>query len=195
MRERLDRGRVVRRALDLLPEVGLDRLTVRRLAADLDVKPPALFWHFRSKDDLLDEMAATLLADLVAAADWDDFGDAWVCCLRESAFTMRREILAHRDGARLFARTFANPELGRAAIAQPVQLLVDVGIGVEDAAAAWRALLGFVIGFVLQEQAAPSSIDDDAGDHGTNSRADAHFAFGVDVVVRGIESRLTPQVI
>ena len=41
MAERLDRERVVRAALALLDEVGLDGLTLRRLAQDLGVKAPA----------------------------------------------------------------------------------------------------------------------------------------------------------
>ncbi|MDF2848837.1 MAG: TetR family transcriptional regulator, partial [Oerskovia sp.] len=61
MAERLDRERVVRAALALLDEVGLDGLTLRRLAQDLGVKAPALYWHFASKADLLHEMAATML--------------------------------------------------------------------------------------------------------------------------------------
>ena len=64
MAERLDRERVVRAALALLDEVGLDGLTLRRLAQDLGVKAPALYWHVASKADLLHEMAVTMLRDL-----------------------------------------------------------------------------------------------------------------------------------
>ena len=53
----LDREHVVRVALRLLDEAGLDGLTLRRLAAELDVKAPALYWHFANKQDLLDHMA------------------------------------------------------------------------------------------------------------------------------------------
>ncbi|WP_052367167.1 TetR family transcriptional regulator [Paraoerskovia marina] len=178
MAERLDRSRVARRALELLDDGGLDALTLRRLAADLGVKAPALLWHFRDKGDLLDEMAAMMLADLVEAADWTDVGAGWEACMRESAETMRGEIARRPDGARLFARTFANQELGRAAITQPVQLLVEAGFAVEDSVRAWRTLLGFVLGFVVQEQA------------GGSADADAQFAFGVDVVVDGVAARV-----
>jgi TetR/AcrR family tetracycline transcriptional repressor len=43
--------------LDVLDEVGIDGLTVRLLAGRLGVKSPALYWHLRNKQELLDAMA------------------------------------------------------------------------------------------------------------------------------------------
>ena len=48
---------MVRATLRLLDEVGLDGLTLRRLAAELDAKAPALYWHFANKQQPLDHMA------------------------------------------------------------------------------------------------------------------------------------------
>jgi TetR/AcrR family transcriptional regulator, tetracycline repressor protein len=45
-------------ALDALEESGLDGLNMRNLAGRLGVKAPALYWHFASKQDLVDEMAS-----------------------------------------------------------------------------------------------------------------------------------------
>jgi len=56
----MDRETIVAAALALLDEVGLDGLTTRRLAAELDVKSPALYWHFRNKQELVDEMARAI---------------------------------------------------------------------------------------------------------------------------------------
>src|ERR1700688_4158094 len=53
----LKRQGVVRTALRILDEVGLDGLTVRKLASELGVQAPALYWHFKNKQALLDEMA------------------------------------------------------------------------------------------------------------------------------------------
>ena len=44
---------MVGRALALADAGGLDALTIRRLAQELGVTPMALYWHFRSKDELL----------------------------------------------------------------------------------------------------------------------------------------------
>ncbi len=63
---RLTRDQVVGVALDLLDEVGLDNLTMRRLAAALGVKNGATYWHFPSKQALLEAMADAMLGGLTA---------------------------------------------------------------------------------------------------------------------------------
>ncbi|MBZ8143936.1 TetR family transcriptional regulator, partial [Rubrivivax gelatinosus] len=53
-RPRLHRDDVLRAALGLLNEVGIDALTTRRLAERLGVQSPTLYWHFESRAALLD---------------------------------------------------------------------------------------------------------------------------------------------
>src|SRR4051812_8864236 len=77
----LQRETVVREALALLDEVGLEGLTMRRLAARLGVQNPALYWHFKNKQALLNLMAATLLADARAAHDPATHGADWAAFL------------------------------------------------------------------------------------------------------------------
>jgi len=76
----LQRETVVRAALHLLDEVGLDGLTVRRLAAYLDIQNPTLYWHFTNKQELLNCMAEMIIADAFAELhppeeheDWADW--------------------------------------------------------------------------------------------------------------------------
>src|SRR5215469_5319588 len=52
-RVRLSRAAVVERALALSDADGLEAVTIRRLATELGVSPMALYWHFRTKDELL----------------------------------------------------------------------------------------------------------------------------------------------
>ncbi|MGH7776659.1 MAG: TetR family transcriptional regulator, partial [Candidatus Dormibacterales bacterium] len=60
----LTRGGVVSAALDLLRTDGLDGLTMRALADRLGVKAASLYWHVRDRDELLDLVAAALLAEV-----------------------------------------------------------------------------------------------------------------------------------
>ena len=48
---------VVERAVTVLDEYGLADLTMRRLAAELDVRPSALYHHFANKQTLLAAVA------------------------------------------------------------------------------------------------------------------------------------------
>ncbi|MFF5945755.1 TetR family transcriptional regulator, partial [Streptomyces althioticus] len=75
-RSPLDRARVADTALRLLNEVGLDGLTLRAIAKELDVKAPALYWHFRDKQALLDEMATQMFRRMAADAELDP-ADTW----------------------------------------------------------------------------------------------------------------------
>src|ERR687894_2395692 len=68
---------VVEVALTLAEAEGLEALTIRRLAKELGVTPMALYWHFRSKDELLDGMAARIfeevdLSVVDASATWQE---------------------------------------------------------------------------------------------------------------------------
>jgi TetR/AcrR family transcriptional regulator, tetracycline repressor protein len=75
-RTRLSRSAVVERAIALADGEGLDALTIRRLAQDLGVTPMALYWHFRSKDELIagvaDRLWGEIRSDVDPAAAWQD---------------------------------------------------------------------------------------------------------------------------
>jgi AcrR family transcriptional regulator len=51
---KLDRAEVVATALDLVRREGPDALTMRRLATELDVQPPTIYWHVGSRDELVE---------------------------------------------------------------------------------------------------------------------------------------------
>jgi TetR/AcrR family transcriptional regulator, tetracycline repressor protein len=97
-RTRLSKDAVVGRALALADSLGLEALTIRRLAQDLGVTPMALYWHFRSKEELLsalgDRVWAEISLDLDPAASWPD----QLRALLESLIAMLR---AHPSGSQL----------------------------------------------------------------------------------------------
>jgi TetR/AcrR family tetracycline transcriptional repressor len=92
---------------DRLPDgsVGLDGLTGRRLAAELGVQSPALYRHFRSKQELLDQMADAIIRAARMGPPRD--GESWQDWLARRARAFRRSLLGHRDGARLVANARA----------------------------------------------------------------------------------------
>ncbi|MFW5417758.1 TetR/AcrR family transcriptional regulator C-terminal domain-containing protein [Nocardiopsis sp. CNT-189] len=146
----MDRPTIVSAALELLEETGLDGLTTRRLAARLQVKSPALYWHFRSKQELLDEMAGAVQErqDLGPPRE----GEHWRDWLARRARERRRVLLSHRDGARLVAGSSAGPE-AVAAFERELAALAERGFTPLQAMRAITALGAFVSGFVLEEQA------------------------------------------
>jgi len=73
-RSRLSKATVVERALALADAGGLEALTIRRLAQELGVTPMALYWHFRSKEELLaglaDQIWSEISTEIDPAAPW-----------------------------------------------------------------------------------------------------------------------------
>ncbi|WP_184189326.1 TetR/AcrR family transcriptional regulator [Micromonospora parathelypteridis] len=73
---RLDPAAIVTSAMRIADAEGLTAITIRRLAQEHGVTPMALYRHFRDKDDLLDALAARLLADIrlpaPTTAPWDE---------------------------------------------------------------------------------------------------------------------------
>lgn len=141
---------IVEEALALLNEVGIDKLSTRRLAERLGVAQPALYWHFKSKSLLLDAVNSAMVARFHTArtpkADqsWEDF-------TIDYARSMRSTLLSVRDGARLTAGTrpsatdFADAE-------RTLELYVKAGFTAEEAFNISISITRYVVGYVLEEQ-------------------------------------------
>ena len=75
-RAKLSRPAVVDRALALADSAGLEALTIRRLATELGVTPMALYWHFRSKEELIasvaDRIWGEIRTDVDRSSPWAD---------------------------------------------------------------------------------------------------------------------------
>lgn len=87
---KLSKEAVVDRALQLADSGGLEALTIRKLAADLGVTPMALYWHFHSKEDLLDALAERLWSQIDATLDPAASWPAQLRGLIESLITVLR---------------------------------------------------------------------------------------------------------
>jgi len=59
-RAHLSRERIIETAIIIFKSEGLKRLTMRRLAKELNTDAASLYWYFRKKDDLLDVMFAQI---------------------------------------------------------------------------------------------------------------------------------------
>ncbi|GAA3556398.1 tetracycline resistance transcriptional repressor TetR(A) [Nonomuraea rosea] len=177
----LARDTVVRAALELLDEAGLDGLSMRRLAARLGVQNPALYWHFRNKQELLDEMSRELLApDMGGPHD----GERWQDWLARRSHAYRQMLLSHRDGARLV--TGSNPGEGVArGFEEELKILVGLGFTPAQGLHAISALSHYTLGFVLNEQA-----QRERGTRGETRDLDAYADFPL--TVAGVRAGGTP---
>ncbi|MFY0565595.1 TetR/AcrR family transcriptional regulator C-terminal domain-containing protein [Archangium lansingense] len=153
MATRLDRERVVGTALRVLNEVGLEGLTLRRIASELNVQAPALYWHFKNKQELLDEMATAMLRDLVKAERPAGQERGWRELMAEMARGLRRMLLGYRDGAKVFSGTrLTDPSL-YASLDAMLRQFVEAGFSLRDAVSGYSTVYNYTVGFTIEEQA------------------------------------------
>ncbi|MER6171927.1 TetR/AcrR family transcriptional regulator C-terminal domain-containing protein [Streptosporangium sp. NPDC001681] len=146
----LTRQTMIDTALRLLDEVGLDGLTVRRLASELGVQSPALYWHLRNKQELLDGMADAIV--LAAGMGPPRDGESWQDWLTRRARAYRDSLLAHRDGARIVSGAAALSPATIRMFDEEMTAMVGRGFTPVLALRTITALTRYVNGCVLQEQ-------------------------------------------
>jgi TetR/AcrR family transcriptional regulator, tetracycline repressor protein len=179
VRQPLTRDRILRAALRLVDEEGLEALSMRRLGAALDVEGMALYRHVGNKERLLEGVAELLLEQLelpeTGAASWQD---AWLAL----AGSYRRLAHAHPGAFRLLALSpVATAErFERAQV--PVAILRDAGFDEQTARLAFGTLLSYADGHLLRELS--------GGDERAGEDADAAFEFGIRAILAGLAERL-----
>ncbi len=145
----LSRHEVLAGALRVLDEVGLEPLTMRRLADELDVQAGAIYWHFANKQALVDAMADEQMAGVLEpplTGSWDDQ-------LAEVCRRLAKSLLARRDSARL-ASAAMTPGPHGMAVSEAMMRIAHGSQLPEDATLAATAALGyFVLGYVTDFQA------------------------------------------
>jgi AcrR family transcriptional regulator len=87
----LSRERVLRAAVALADEGGVESLSMRKLAQRLGVVPMALYRHVANKDELLDHMVDVIVAEIDPPAA----GAGWKAAIRRRVLSARRALLRH----------------------------------------------------------------------------------------------------
>lgn len=149
-RTQLSRDLITSTALDLVACEGLEALSMRRLAQELDVWPMSVYRHFRDKEDLLDAVAAAAVESIDLPASGGDWRDRLAVLAEEL-----RALLA-RQPVELRRRTLVSPGILRIAD-EALRALRGGGLDEAGAAVAWRAVLAYVVGSIELEAAAGTS--------------------------------------
>ena len=150
---KVNRDMVTRAGLKLLNSVGLEQLTLRLLGRELKVQAATIYWHFKSKQELIDEMATTVLAEGAhqllpgrKSSDWTVWATAFGTGLRKT-------LLAYRDGARMVSGTrLTNTEYIKTA-EQIGAKLVASGFTVRQTVVLLSTIYNYSLSFVMEEQA------------------------------------------
>jgi len=105
-RARLNRDRVLRAAVDLADDAGIEALSMRSLAQRIGVVPMALYKHVANKEELLDGMVDVIVGDIEPPAPGADWKDA----VRQRVLSARAALLRHAWAPQVIeSRTAASP--------------------------------------------------------------------------------------
>ena len=209
-RHRLTRERVVAEALAVIAHDGVQALTMRRLAARLEVVPGALYHHVRNKQQLHDLVLDNVLAEVDVHLDPSL---DWTGQLMLLAHRLRR-VLEDHPGVAGILKT--RDPLGPHSLALAeafLEPLQAAGFGDREAGLAFFLLVDYTIGFAVGD--IPTSVNEQRvrdpatrtqlhqffrslppdrfpalvalGEHVWVDNRDERFGVGLDVLVSGLE--------
>jgi TetR/AcrR family tetracycline transcriptional repressor len=211
--DRLTKGAVADRALRLADEEGLDAVTIRRLAKELNVTPMALYWHFKNKDELLLGVIDHVLSDVRADAST---GTPWQARLRTVIETVVAVMREHPAlPALLHAVDKTRAESFTRATNDTLALLSEAGFTPEEGYWVAMHLLTGAIGMVSGQPGCPPGLPPAQAEEWLRHKrvqlaalapdrfpmmieyaaslrddpdVDRYYAFSIDLLVAGVEA-------
>ncbi|RZU13827.1 TetR family transcriptional regulator [Kribbella rubisoli] len=156
---RLDPEKVVDSALAIADDEGPAAVSFRKLAAQHDVTPMALYRHFKDKDDLLAAIGDRILAGVVLPTPNDERWDKQLHTLLTAFVTALR---GHPRLADLTLPRILITEPGLALSERALELLVEGGFTVDDAAEVGRQAICSLISLVTTDPVAREVSDPEA---------------------------------
>ncbi|MBU4610784.1 TetR/AcrR family transcriptional regulator C-terminal domain-containing protein [Achromobacter sp. GG226] len=144
----ISRERIVEVALALIDEAGLGALTMRDIAARLQVYPASVQWHVKTKDDLLAAVAGSVMADISVPAD-DMPWQAWIVALFRRC---RQAVRRHPNVTPLIgAQLVSNASLPADLVDGVLRTLERAGFADESLLEAYNTVIAAMLGFLTME--------------------------------------------
>ncbi|MEP7765291.1 TetR/AcrR family transcriptional regulator [Sanguibacter sp. 25GB23B1] len=211
-RPAVDSLHIVKTALRLVDERGVQSFSLRLLAEELGSGTATLYRHFATKGDLLAHVVDEVLGEVDApSAGTSTRGDqrAWRDVLADVGEQLYATLRRHPDVVPLLMGVVPVGPHALARRERALSALLACGLPVDLAARAFTAVGHYVIGFVLQQPGRGGATEDgpelaafygalDPRDHPATVRAaealtsvpaDEEFRFGLDLLLDGLERR------
>lgn len=142
----LDREMIVRAALEILAERGLEAVSLRNVAAAVGARAPSLYWHVADKAALFGFMSEAIFRECLDRVpphpDWRE----WLRNLGISVWQMQRQT---RDIHQLMMRSAMAPEVIAGFTARMVAKLTERGLDPAIAFEAQKSVMALVTGWTM----------------------------------------------
>ena len=188
VREPLSRERILAAAIEFVDRNCLDELSMRKLGAQLGVEAMSLYRYFPSKDELLEGVVDALTEQLRLPAPDED----WRAAIREFARSFRTLGQAHPRAVPLLMRASPRSASLRRRSDAIESVLARASFDDRGRLRAQCAVMGYVLGSTmwLADQSVDAGRRGDAVTARPGADAEAHFEFGLDVLLAGLEAQL-----
>jgi TetR/AcrR family transcriptional regulator, tetracycline repressor protein len=143
----LSRAEILAAALELIERDGVDALSMRKLAAAVDVEAMSLYNHVANKDAVLDGVTGEFFSRITLPPATDD----WRADLRTLAALMRATAHQYPRVATLALTREAVSDAGLAATAAALDIFGRAGFGLEDSVQLVRSTMCFLTGTLIRE--------------------------------------------
>jgi len=146
-RPALTRDQILAVALKMLDEQGMAQLSMRKLAANLNVEAMSLYNHVKDKQDLLDGLCNLVLAQI----ELPEASLPWGQRLEAMALKLYAALIQHPALVIILASEQGNPSDPRVLgmMDSLVGTLAESGLSPQQQVNAYRGLLAMCFGFVL----------------------------------------------
>lgn len=139
-------------ALSLIDRAGIEDFSTRKLGRELGCEAMAIYWYYKSKDELLDAVVDEMMTPVGAVVVTPPSKD-WIEILRSVAHAYRKVALTHPRAFPLLATRRLQSEATYAFMERLFELGRDQQIDDKIAARFYRAVASYVNGFALNELA------------------------------------------
>ncbi len=173
----LDREQVVAALQDLARRVGVQRVTMRDLAAELGAAAPSVYYHVRGKRAALDLLAESVLAGIAepGPGTWDE--------RLVELYAQSRRVLLDVPGIAGVLQTNGDGEYARRLDGLSRSLIAQSGLTKAVVNAAHTVLYTHLLGSVSLEESRPPGVPKP-----TERQAASRFRAGLALIVNGIKA-------
>jgi AcrR family transcriptional regulator len=152
-RETLTREKVLAAAIELADEIGIEALTMRRLAERLDVGPMTIYHHVPSKEEIIDGMVEAVFSEI----ELPPVGEDWMTAIRARCASARKVLVRHPWAAPLMESRTAPGPSNLSHHEAVLRCLRSGGLSLRLTAHAYAVLDSFIYGFAFEESVLPAS--------------------------------------
>ena len=183
---------IVQIAIEILNRDGIEKLTMRTLAKELDIKAASLYRHIENKQDLYGLITESICAGIQVDATGDTKNSIILLCEQ-----YRLRLLEVRDSVAVFEESLPKTTKRMELIKTVYQLIKEWGVSDCNLLAASNMLNNYVLSFTADEMrfrryyTEATGLDENLFGPGlsqTPNDIDSQFIYGIEVLLAGFKA-------